>query len=119
MLVNTQAQTASLRPWTILAYKLQCYSPDVVVVVVVVVVTTSVMCSVSPAFVVVVVVIVVIVVTVLTVSAVSYKQEGTVSNTGLLCTAPLSGWNEFGSDGCHLSLKMEAECSSETVKHTT
>ena len=57
-----------------------------VVVVVVVVVTTSVMCSDSPTFVVVVVVVVAIVVTVLTVSAVSYKQGGTVSNNGLLCT---------------------------------
>ena len=57
-----------------------------VVVVVVVVVTTSVMCSASPAFVVVVVVVVIIVVTVFTVSAVSYKQGGTVSNTGLLHT---------------------------------
>jgi hypothetical protein len=55
----------------------------VVVAVVVVVVTTSVMCSDSPTFVVVVVVI--IVVMVLTVSAVSYKQGGTVTNTGLLC----------------------------------
>jgi len=62
------------------------HSPDVVVVVVVVVVTTSVMCSNSPTFVVVVVVVVVIVVTVLTVSAVSYKQGSTVSNTGLLFT---------------------------------
>lgn len=69
-----------------MAHKLQCYSPDVVVVVVVVVVTTSVTCSASPAFVVVVVVVVIIVVTVFTVSEVSYKQEGTVSNTGLLCT---------------------------------
>jgi hypothetical protein len=59
----------------------------VVVVVVVVVVTTSVICSDSPTFVVVVVVVVIIVVvTVLTVSAVSYKQGGTVSNIGLLCT---------------------------------
>jgi hypothetical protein len=81
---------ALLRAWAILTYKLQRYSPDVVVVVVVVVVTTSVMCSVSPAFVVVVVVIVVIVVTVL-VSAVSCKQDSTVSNTGLVRTAPLSG----------------------------
>jgi hypothetical protein len=58
----------------------------VVVVVVVVVVTTSVMCSASPTFVVVVVVVVIIVVTVLIVSAVSYKQGSTVSNTGPLCT---------------------------------
>ena len=62
------------------------HSPDVVVVVVVVVVTTSVMCSDSPTFVVVVVVVVIVVVTVFTVSAVSYKQVGTVLNTGRLCT---------------------------------
>lgn len=62
------------------------HSPDVVVVVVVVVVITSVMCSDSPTFVdVVVVVVIIVVVTVFIVSAVSYKQGGTVSNTGLLC----------------------------------
>jgi hypothetical protein len=56
----------------------------VVVVVVVVVVTTSVMCSASLTFVVLVVVVLVNIV--VTVSAVSCKQAGTVSNTSLLCT---------------------------------